>query len=82
MKVRLGEWNAQDDSELYKNVEIEVARVDIHPKFNAENLQNDVAIIKLAQPIDTSAYPHINSICLPNHGYNYVGRRLVLSISI
>jgi len=75
MKVRFGEWNAQDDSEPYKNVEIEVARVDIHPNFNAENLQNDVAIIKLAQPIDTSA-PHIKTVCLPK-GYNnnYVGRR-------
>jgi len=38
MKVRFGEWNAKDDSEPYKNVEIDVSRVDIHPNFNSEVL--------------------------------------------
>jgi secreted trypsin-like serine protease len=75
MKVRLGEWNAKDDEEPYKNVEIEVEWIQLHPQFNPDNLYNDVAIIKLAQPIDLKAYPHIRSACLPNPQHNYVGKR-------
>lgn len=75
MKVRFGEWNAQDDSEPYKNVEITVERVDIHPAFNAKNLQNDIALIKLSQPIALDAYPHIKASCLPRLEASYVGQR-------
>jgi secreted trypsin-like serine protease len=75
MKVRLGEWNAQDDSEPHKNVEIDVDHVEIHPGFNSQNLQNDVAVIKLKYPVDIGAYPHIKPVCLPKQGHNYVGKR-------
>ncbi|CAG7818344.1 unnamed protein product [Allacma fusca] len=74
-KIRFGEWNAQEDSEPYKNVEIEVARVDIHPAFNPQNLQNDVSVLTLAQPISLDKFPHIKSACLPQQGGNYVGKR-------
>jgi secreted trypsin-like serine protease len=76
MKVRLGEWNAQDDSEPYKNVEIDVESITIHPEFNPSNLYNDVALVRLRTPIDLNAYPHIQSVCLPNsRNENFVGQR-------
>lgn len=77
MKIRLGEWNAKDDDEPYKNVEIEVADIQFHPQFNPENLYNDVALIKLAKPIDVNAFPHIKAACLPKDAYaNKPGQRL------
>jgi len=75
MKVRFGEWNAKDDDEPFKNIEIEVERIDIHPEFNPDNLYNDIAVIKLAQPLDVNAYPHIKPVCLPQAYGNYVGNR-------
>jgi len=75
MKVRLGEWNAKEDDEPYKNVEIPIESVLIHPGFNPENLQNDLALVRLAAPVDTKSYPHIESICLPQKGYPYTGKR-------
>lgn len=78
MKVRLGEWNAKDDDEPYKNIEIEVENIDIHPDFNPDNLFNDVALIRLSKPIDVNAFPHIRSACLPKQqNYNNAGQRLV-----
>ena len=74
-KVRFGEWNAAADDEPYKNVEVDAGRVEIHPAFNPKNLQNDVAIITLAQPVNLNSYPHIKSVCLPQQGSQYVGQR-------
>ncbi|ODM90248.1 Clotting factor B [Orchesella cincta] len=51
MKVRLGEWNAKEDDEPYKNVEVPIESVLIHPGFNIDNLQNDIALVKLAKPL-------------------------------
>lgn len=75
MKVRFGEWNAKEDDEPYKNVEVDIESVTIHPGFNPQNLQNDVALVRLANPIDTKGYPHIKSVCLPEQGYQYTGQR-------
>jgi len=75
MKIRFGEWNAKDDSEPYKNVEIPIADVDIHPGFNPGNLQNDVALVKLSRPLDVNAYPHIRTACLPKRNERFVGQR-------
>lgn len=75
MKVRLGEWNAKEDDEPYKNVEVPVESVLFHPGFNPSNLQNDLALVRLAEPVDVNAYPHIKSACLPEKGYQYTGQR-------
>lgn len=75
MKVRFGEWNAKEDSEPYKNVEIAIDNVLVHPGFNPANLQNDIALVRLAEPVDTKSYPHIRAVCLPQQGYQYTGQR-------
>ncbi|CAL8129609.1 unnamed protein product [Orchesella dallaii] len=75
MKVRLGEWNAKEDDEPYKNVEVPIESVLIHPGFNLDNLQNDVALVRLAKPVDIKSYPHIEAACLPQKGYQYTGQR-------
>ena len=38
----------------------------VHEHFDSGNLKNDVALLHLSQPLALSAYPHINSACLPS----------------
>ncbi|XP_046431660.1 phenoloxidase-activating factor 2 isoform X1 [Neodiprion fabricii] len=64
-KVRLGEWDAQSLSEQYPYQEYNVAKVFVHPSFNAQNLQNDVAIIRLSSTVPISSSPGISTICPP-----------------
>ncbi|XP_015599347.1 phenoloxidase-activating factor 2 [Cephus cinctus] len=65
-KVRLGEWDARSTTEQYPYQEYQVARLFIHPNFNSQNLQNDVAVIRLASNVPISSSPNINTACLPN----------------
>lgn len=69
-KVRLGDWDVSRPVEPIEPQERVVAQVRIHPAFNQtvplnmNNLQNDVAILRLASPIIMNN-PAINTICLP-----------------
>ena len=65
-----------DESEPYKMMEVEIESIISHPDFNPDNLQNDVAVIKLAQPVMIdSSRPHINTVCLPRQGATFFGQR-------
>lgn len=75
MKVRLGEWDAKANVEPLKYVELNVVRVKINPFFNRANLQNDIAVLTLDQPVNLASTPHINPVCPANFQANYVGRR-------
>jgi secreted trypsin-like serine protease len=50
--VRLGEWDVNHDVEFYPYIETDVSRVHIHPEFYAGTLINDLAVLKLARPVD------------------------------
>lgn len=65
IKVRLGEWDASSNNELYPYQEYGIFKIDIHPDFDSSNLRNDIAIITLSEPIDFNLFPHISPICLP-----------------
>lgn len=70
VKVRLGEHDVrspQDHPQL-PHLEVPVDRVVIHPQYNARSLANDVALLHLAQPVNTNAFPHIRTACLPEQG--------------
>lgn len=66
IKARLGEWDAQVTTEPNPYVDIAVSKITLHPQYNSQNLQNDIAVLKLnsAAPISTS--PNINTACLPS----------------
>lgn len=70
IKVRLGDWDVTRPIEPYPPQEQIVAQIRIHPLFNQtvpvtmNNLQNNVAILRLASPIVFNN-PAINTICLP-----------------
>lgn len=65
LRVRMGEWNAAGDTEPLPAQEFAVARIFMHPNFNAGNLKNDIAIIRLAVPVPLGQLPTITTACLP-----------------
>ncbi|KAI9557101.1 hypothetical protein GHT06_016899 [Daphnia sinensis] len=79
LKVRLGEWDAKANVEPLKYVELGVSRVKVNPFFNRANLQNDIAVLTLEQPVNLASTPHINPVCPANFQANYVGRRCLVA---
>ncbi|XP_056419118.1 vitamin K-dependent protein C [Hyla sarda] len=62
--VRLGEYNRRclEDTEQ----QIRVNKIITHPKFNAETVDNDIALLHLIQPAVYNKY--VLPICLPSYG--------------
>lgn len=73
LKVRLGEWNAGGASEPIPAQEYIVSRVFIHPNYNAANLKNDVAILRLSVAVPLGNTPTVATGCLP--ATSFVGTR-------
>lgn len=68
-QIRFGEWDASDPNhEPCRHQERYISELIIHPRFNSGNLQNDVALLRLSQPVDINNAPHINTACLPASG--------------
>ncbi|XP_052888905.1 uncharacterized protein LOC128297320 [Anopheles moucheti] len=49
---------------IYPTQQIPVEKIIIHPHYNSSDYRNDIALLKLARPVDTSQ-PHVQPICLP-----------------
>lgn len=64
LKVRLGEHDVSSSGERYPHEEYDAARIVLHPRFNNETLENDIALLRLASPVRRQ--PHINTVCLPD----------------
>lgn len=75
LRVRLGEWDVNHDVEFFPYVERDVISVHIHPEYYAGTLDNDLAILKLSQPVDFSGTPHINPACLPDKFTDFTRQR-------
>lgn len=73
LKVRMGEWNAGGANEPYAAQEFIVSRIFIHPNYNAGNLKNDIAILRLATVVPLGNTPVIGTGCLP--ATSFVGSR-------
>ncbi|XP_021953690.1 phenoloxidase-activating factor 2 [Folsomia candida] len=79
LKVRLGEYLLNAVNEPYAAIEIAVTAIRIHEQYQVANLQNDLAVLKLASLVDFNANPHIRLICLPAAGTSFVGQRCYVS---
>ena len=66
LRIRLGEWDVNNDSEFYPNIEMDSLSINIYPEFYSGNLYNDIAIIKIDGFVDFQRNPHISPICLPD----------------
>ncbi|XP_012221601.1 phenoloxidase-activating factor 2-like [Linepithema humile] len=63
--ARLGEWDFTVTNERYPFRDIDVEMIS-NMTFTANNLQNDIAVLKLKEPapIGPPNNPHINTVCL------------------
>ena len=52
MRVRLGEWDVNRESEFYPHIEKDVVSVLIHPEYYPGNLYNDIAVVKFEGAVD------------------------------
>ncbi|KAJ6636460.1 Phenoloxidase-activating factor 2 [Pseudolycoriella hygida] len=77
LRVRMGEWNSGSATEPIPAQEFIVSRVIIHPNYNAANLKNDVAILRLSTPVPLGNNPAIATGCLP--ATSFVGSRCFVS---
>lgn len=65
IKIRAGEWDTQKTIEPQPHQDRSAKYVSIHPGFSPLNLQNDFALIHLAEPFYLA--PHIDVACLPDN---------------
>jgi len=72
VKVRCGEWDTQTQNEPYAHQDRFASAIEVHPEFQAKNLQNDFAVIFLTE--DFILAPHIDTICLPQAGEIFDGQ--------
>lgn len=79
LRIRLGEWDVNNDSEFYPNIELDVISINIHPEFYSGNLYNDIAILKLDGFVDFQRNPHISPVCLPDVYQDFAGQRCFVS---
>lgn len=75
LRVRLGEWDVNHDVEFYPYIERDISLLQIHPEFYAGTLFNDLAILRMDQPVDFQQSPHISPACLPDPQTDYSGNR-------
>lgn len=79
LKVRAGDWNTQIKDEIkdepYPHQDRSVRKYVIHPEFRSHSLHNDIALLFLTQPFELA--PNVNTVCLPNAGYNFDQRECI-----
>ncbi|XP_030564693.1 serine protease easter-like [Drosophila novamexicana] len=74
--ARLGEWNKTSNPDCIiqlngkqecapPHVQVSIDLKIMHPQFDSENLTHDIALLRLAQPIDWHQHQHVEPVCLP-----------------
>jgi hypothetical protein len=74
-RIRLGEWDVNNDSEFYTHVEYDATHVFVHEDFYPGNLYNDIAMVRLNGYVDFTRNPHVSSVCLPDFQEDFAGQR-------
>ena len=77
LQVIVGEFDVGTPDEDFPHVKHEVKSFVVHPHFNSKNLQNDIALLILKDPVKLAA--HIGTICLPTLNENFDSRRCTVA---
>ena len=73
IRVVLGEHDKTSTTEnTIPRIVIQVSQIIRHPTYTASTSNNDIALLKLATPVDLSVY---TPACLPKNGANFVGQK-------
>ncbi|KAA0189313.1 hypothetical protein HAZT_HAZT000290, partial [Hyalella azteca] len=77
LEVRLGDYDVSQANDIpqFPPFASPVANVIVHPNYNPQTLANDVALLRLAQPVNRQQYRHITPACLPSPGQSFAGQR-------
>jgi len=67
----LGEHDVTIDDESLITIDVDVTEMIRHPDYSAITYNNDIALLRLASPVDTSLYV---PACLPKAGSDYVDK--------
>merc|ERR1711890_104960 len=79
LKVVVGDTNLAVTTETQSFI-IDVAEIHEHPQYNQNGqIENDIAVLKLASPALMDVYPHIKPACLPVQGAIYNEQLAVVS---
>lgn len=60
-----------------QKIDRKVAEVITHPKYNARNYDNDIAIIKLDEPVEFNEVLH--PVCMPTPGRSFKGENGIVT---
>ncbi|CAG9856911.1 unnamed protein product [Phyllotreta striolata] len=74
--VLMGVWNPTNLINVQTST---VAQIIVHEAFDPATLKNDIALLRLTQPMVIGIYNNINTICLPAAGASYVGQTCPVS---
>lgn len=78
-RLRLGEWDVNNDSEFYTHIEFDATDIFVHEEFYPGNLYNDIAMVRLKGYVDFTRNPHVSPVCLPDHQEDFAGQRCHVS---
>jgi Trypsin len=65
VKVRLGDWDFRNSNEQLPDQEFDIATITIHPEYDSQTMKNNIAIVRLATPVNLGELPTIGTSCLP-----------------
>jgi len=76
--VRVGDTTFDEEFEA-ESFTLSVANIFIHGKYyrNETFIQNDIALVELAEAVPLDKYPHIKPACLPDAGATFDGEAVV-----
>jgi len=79
IEVLVGEHHYEIDTET-TSLRMAIAEIVQHEDYNSQTTNVDFSLLKLAEPIDFSAYPNIRPACLPENDDNdYAGYPAIVS---
>uniref|UniRef100_A0A0P4VWR9 limulus clotting factor C n=1 Tax=Scylla olivacea TaxID=85551 RepID=A0A0P4VWR9_SCYOL len=76
LELTLGDWDLNTENDG-KSLKVKAQRIIVHPSYSRANLQNDIAMIKLASKVTYTE--RIKPICLPTTDLELAGLETTIS---
>lgn len=73
--LNIGDWDLSTTNDG-QSVKAKASRVNVHPSYSRSTLQNDIAVLKLAQRVEYN--DRIKPICLPGSDMNIEGEEAIV----
>merc|ERR1712212_1152788 len=73
-KVILGEHDWTKVSRVYVR---DPQQITIHPDYNSNTFENDIAVIKLSSPVNLNADIPVKPVCLPDPSSDFTGMKAI-----